>query len=69
MKHIIKPGTKYIATCPECGCVFSYEKEDIRHEVWRNEAYNWVTCPQCDMAVDYTCYNVVKNTGNIATKE
>ena len=29
MIKIIKPGNKWILTCPYCGCVFSYEEEDI----------------------------------------
>ena len=71
MKHIIKPGTKFIATCHQCGCVFSYEREDIVREVWRNEAQSWVNCPQCNIGirVDYTYGNVIKNNGNVATKE
>ena len=29
MIKIIKPGTRHKAECNECGCVFSYEEEDL----------------------------------------
>lgn len=29
MIEIIKPGTKEKISCKSCGCLFSYEKEDI----------------------------------------
>lgn len=29
MIKIIKPGTKEKISCNSCGCLFSYEKEDI----------------------------------------
>lgn len=29
MIEIIKPGTKEKISCNSCGCLFSYEKEDI----------------------------------------
>ena len=61
MKHIIKPGTKFTATCYECGCVFSYEKEDVVCNIYRNECYSCVTCPQCgrELETDYTYGNVI----------
>lgn len=55
MITIIKEGTKKEATCNKCGCVFSYENEDIQHAgaalqrighptIYENE---FVECPQC----------------------
>ena len=29
MIKIIKEGTRKIAKCPNCGCEFSYEREDV----------------------------------------
>lgn len=29
MIHIIEKGTKQKTQCSECGCIFSFEKEDI----------------------------------------
>ena len=49
MIKIIKEGTKKIAKCSVCGCVFSYEREDVhRDPIW---VENHVNCPQCNKAV------------------
>ena len=49
MIKIIKEGTRKIAKCPNCGCEFSYEKEDLlRDSIW---VENHVNCPQCNEAV------------------
>ena len=58
MIKIIKEGTKKKCTCDECGCLFSYDIEDICHrENYRNEdCYvngakeghkKLIICPQC----------------------
>ena len=49
MIKIIKEGTIKIAKCPNCGCEFSYEREDLCMEpIWKK----WlVKCPQCNKAV------------------
>lgn len=61
MIKIIKEGTKKIQECPHCGCLFSYEKDDIIYEK-ENTLYeshrnrflsdeimtrSLVKCPQC----------------------
>ena len=47
---IIKEGTRKIAKCPNCGCEFSYEEEDVlRYPICRIE--NYVNCPQCNEAI------------------
>lgn len=53
MKEIIKRGTKEIATCKTCGCVFSYEKEDLVNEDTDNYKgwKEYVVCPQCNCEV------------------
>lgn len=55
MIKIIKLGEKKKIICPECGCYFSYEKEDIeisniitpfsRFNIFSYEKY--ISCPQC----------------------
>ena len=49
MIKIIKEGTRKIAKCSVCGCVFSYEREDVlRDPIW---VENHVNCPQCKEVV------------------
>ena len=49
MIKIIKEGTRKIAKCTNCGCEFSYEREDLCMDpIWKK----WiVNCPQCNEAV------------------
>lgn len=59
MIEIIKAGTKKELTCKYCGCVFTYEEEDIKHKEFgrmnetelvsgiRGGFKNLVICPQC----------------------
>ena len=49
MIKIIKEGTRKIEKCPNCGCEFSYEREDLCMDpIWKK----WiVNCPQCNEAV------------------
>ena len=52
MVKIIKEGTRKIAKCSVCGCVFSYEEEDIEKDgLLANNSVligkTWVVCPQC----------------------
>ena len=52
MIKIIKEGTRKIAKCPNCGCEFSYEREDIEKDgtLLNNSVFlgkTWVVCPQC----------------------
>lgn len=55
MIKIIKEGTKKIVTCENCGCTFSYEKEDTRPvKVYIDliEQYRvLIDCPQCSNPV------------------
>ena len=54
MIKIIKEGTKKIAKCPNCGCEFSYEEEDVlRDTVFTKEIH--VNCPQCNEAIKVIC--------------
>ena len=52
MIKIIKEGTRKITKCPNCGCEFSYEEEDIeKYGLLANNLVligkTWVVCPQC----------------------
>ena len=51
MITIIKHGTIKKKRCDSCGCVFTYEEEDISiHddvEFAVGSRYSFVTCPQC----------------------
>ena len=52
MIKIIEPGTRTITKCAECGCKFSYEKEDIETDglLVNNLVFIgkiFVVCPQC----------------------
>ena len=60
MIEIIKRGTKQTCTCKECGCVFSYEGEDIKVENWIGDPASQpvfctyeksITCPQCETKI------------------
>ena len=50
MIEIIKPGTKTQVTCACCGCVYTYEAEDIQRQSFSTlvPTYKeYVECPQC----------------------
>ena len=52
MIEIIKPGTKEKCTCKECGCIFTYEAEDVKLSgaclCEFGAEYSYVKCPQCN---------------------
>lgn len=50
MKTIIKKGTKNTRECNACGCLFSFDEEDICCGLIFSPRY--VKCPQCDRPVD-----------------
>lgn len=60
MIKIIKKGTRRQATCETCGCIFSYEAEDINPNCafpgMKPGYKNHVICPQChnDIIVSQT---------------
>ena len=56
MIKIIKEGTRKIEKCPNCGCEFSYEEEDIEKDgtLLNNSVFlgkTWVVCPQCSKEI------------------
>ena len=59
MIKIIKEGTRKITKCPNCGCEFSYEEEDIEKDgtLLNNSVFlgkSWVVCPQCGKEIVLT---------------
>lgn len=52
MKKIIKEPIKlYQATCQHCGCVFTYEFEDI--DGWYTDDRGWIDCPHCGTSINH----------------
>jgi len=58
MIKIIKQGTKKTCSCDNCGCLFSYEDEDIENiyqgsyfSVSEMNHKNIVRCPQCNTGI------------------
>lgn len=52
MIEIIKPGTKKKINCNACGCLFSYEKEDVEYgDIFTISPITakgmYVSCQQC----------------------
>ena len=51
--RVIKHGTKRVAECAYCGCVFEYELEDINTiQKKHNEYTQSVDCPDCRREVE-----------------
>jgi len=55
MIEIIKCGTKKTHKCNECGCLFSYEEEDVNVGVFN--AVDTIQCPQCNVNFAIKYYN------------
>lgn len=55
MIEIIKKGTKEKCTCKICGCLFTYEEEDIKErpdELSPRFLCKCVICPQCNTKIN-----------------
>ena len=61
MIKIIKTGTRKQIECKECGCLFSYEEEDIRTKNNRANSFDplsvttydkYIECPQCSAKIN-----------------
>ena len=56
MIEIIKKGTKEKCTCKECGCLFSYEEEDIEKQDKFIPGLSCtrmiIRCPQCECVIE-----------------
>lgn len=55
MIKIIKQGQlrKFYVTCPECGCEFEYDKEDVSTICSGLYAFSYVVCPCCGEQVNH----------------
>ena len=52
MITIIKHGREhYRMECEECGCIFEYDKTDIK-EYYENGPVQKIRCPECGKAMD-----------------
>lgn len=48
MIRIIKHGKYMTCSCYNCGCIFTFEKEDVQtEEIGKNEYTRGVQCPDC----------------------
>ena len=48
---VIKRGKEtFKATCPICGCEFTYQAEDLKEDIFHN---HYVECPDCKNAVSH----------------
>lgn len=53
MIKIIKSGKKeFYITCPNCGCEFTYEKEDFNGADYDGVSY--IKCPECGTPVSHS---------------
>ena len=61
MIKIIKEGKRQVKECPNCGCIFSYENEDIKGYSSSSSkdgisisyycSKEYIKCPQCNSEV------------------
>lgn len=56
MIEIIRNGTKKRIDCNECGCLFSYEADDVEHKEvpsWKGGMItnSFIRCPQCHQEI------------------
>lgn len=48
MIQVIQHGNKKRIVCPDCSCIFTYQKEDVGHkQTGVNEFECFVRCPDC----------------------
>lgn len=51
MLKIIEPGNIFRIKCPECNCLFQYEKEDTFIDRIGMDECEIIECPQCDSKI------------------
>lgn len=54
--RVIRQGKKRTVECPNCECLFEYEKDDVKEEQIRYNEYEYtVPCPDCrnEIRVNY----------------
>lgn len=65
MIKIIEKGTNHKIRCNDCGCLFSFDDEDVNIRTGigicgmevRKKSYGIIVCPQCE-------YEIVFNNNN-----
>ncbi len=51
MIKIIKKGTKQTVECERCGCLFSFDTNDINYGN-QHDPERTINCPQCTYKID-----------------
>ena len=51
MVTIIKPGNAVTEECKVCGCIFSFEYDDIDSHGCQREPESYILCPCCGNSV------------------
>ena len=58
MINVIRHGDKKRIACPECGCIFTYQKEDMgRKQTGMNDFNSFVRCPDCGEECEVKAYD------------
>ena len=58
MIQVIQHGNKKRIVCPDCSCIFTYQKEDVRHkQTGVNEFECFVRCPDCGKECGVKAYD------------
>lgn len=54
MITILKHGKcNFKKTCPNCGCLFAFQKEDIESNYYAyNEVIHSIECPECSQTIE-----------------
>jgi len=49
------PGlsTKGIVICRKCGCIYQFDKDDVKHTFDRYDHYDYVSCPTCNNVYEW----------------
>ena len=63
MIKVIKHGVFNSRTCIRCGCVFSFEKEDVELKEINGYWTGAVTCPECKADNKVERWQEVQNNG------
>lgn len=64
MIKIIKKGTRDIRECVSCGCLFSFDEEDIEVTHRNMEFEKYVLCPQCSFKIKISFENKISKHAN-----
>ena len=60
MIKIIKQGTRQKLECDNCGCMFSFEDEDVKRDCVRMRRF--IECPQCRAKIYIADANLEKRS-------